>query len=74
MCNYQQNNNMKAIIMSATLIAATAVLTQARTIDYPDARRVDTVDTYFGTPVPDPQLYFHQGKGQISLRVCIKTR
>ena len=45
---------MKAIIMSATLIAATSVLAQARTIDYPDARRVDTVDTYFGTPVPDP--------------------
>ena len=40
--------------MSATLIAATAVATQARTIDYPDARRVDTVDTYFGTQVPDP--------------------
>ena len=45
---------MKTIIMSAALIAATGVATQARTIHYPEARRVDTVDTYFGTPVADP--------------------
>ena len=39
--------------MSSALIAASAVTTQAR-INYPDTRRVDTVDTYFGTQVPDP--------------------
>ncbi len=34
--------------MSSALIAASAVTTQAR-INYPDTRRVDTVDNYFGT-------------------------
>ena len=41
------------ILLMSALIAASAVTTQAR-INYPDTRRVDTVDTYFGTQVPDP--------------------
>ena len=41
------------ILLMSALITASAVTTQAR-INYPDTRRVDTVDTYFGTQVPDP--------------------
>ena len=55
---------MKTIVMSAALIAATAVGTQARTITYPDARRVDTVDVYFGTQVPDPYRWLEDDNSQ----------
>ncbi|MBR1881449.1 MAG: S9 family peptidase [Muribaculaceae bacterium] len=42
----------KLIIMSAILAGAAAM--QARSIVYPQARQVDTVDNYFGIHVPDP--------------------
>ena len=57
-------NTMKTIVMSAALIAATAVGAQARTITYPDARRVDTVDVYFGTQVPDPYRWLEDDNSQ----------
>jgi prolyl oligopeptidase len=47
--------------MSSALIAASAVTTQAR-INYPDTRRVDTVDTYFGTQVPDPYRWLEDDR------------
>ena len=46
--------------MSA-LIATSAMTMQAR-INYPDTRRVDTVDTYFGTQVPDPYRWLEDDR------------
>ena len=46
--------------MSA-LIAASAMSAQAR-INYPDTRRVDTVDTYFGTQVADPYRWLEDDR------------
>ena len=54
---------MKNFIMCTTLIAG-ASMAQARTIDYPDARRVDTVDTYFGTEVPDPYRWLEDDNSE----------
>ncbi|MBQ0114598.1 MAG: S9 family peptidase [Bacteroidales bacterium] len=45
---------MKQLIMSTILLAGAAMATQAQNIKYPDTRRVDTVDVYFGTKVADP--------------------
>ena len=47
--------------MSSALIAASAVTTQAR-INYPDTRRVDSVDTYFGTQVPEPYRWLEDDR------------
>ena len=44
--------NKTTLMIISTLIAAPAI--QGRTINYPAARTVDTVDVYFGTQVADP--------------------
>ena len=44
---------MRKIIMLSVISATMALATQAQ-ITYPKAARVDTVDHYFGTAVPDP--------------------
>ena len=49
------------ILLMSALIAASAVTTQAR-INYPDTRRVDTVDTYFGTQVADPYRWLEDDR------------
>ena len=40
------------LLMSSMLLTLAGA--RAAGIHYPDAKRVDTVDVYFGTPVPDP--------------------
>ncbi len=49
-------------------MAAGALTTQAKTIVYPDARRVDTVDTYFGTQVPDPYRWLEDDNSEETLK------
>ena len=44
--------NKTTLMIISTLIAAPAI--QGRTINYPAARTVDTVDVYFGPQVADP--------------------
>ncbi|MBQ6683108.1 MAG: S9 family peptidase, partial [Bacteroidales bacterium] len=51
----------RILLMSSALIAASAVTTQAR-INYPDPPRLDTVDTYFGTPVADPYRWLEDDR------------
>ena len=43
----------KSIIMCSALLLGCSAIAEAR-VTYPQARRVDTVDVYFGTQVPDP--------------------
>jgi prolyl oligopeptidase len=46
---------MRLLILGALLVAAAPVLAQSRTpLPYPAPPRADVVDTYWGTPVPDP--------------------
>ncbi len=47
--------------MSSALIAASSLTMQAR-INYPDTRRVDTVDNYFGTQVADPYRWLEDDR------------
>ena len=49
------------ILLMSALIAASALTTQAR-INYPDTRRVNTVDNYFGTQVPDPYRWLEDDR------------
>ena len=43
----------KSIIMCSALLVGTAIGTNAK-VNYPETKRVDTVDVYFGTKVADP--------------------
>ena len=44
---------MKQFII-VILIVSTVGCTQQKTFEYPETKKVDTVDVYFGTEVPDP--------------------
>lgn len=51
---------MKVLLLILTAVAAVMIIScnpakeQEQTIDYPETRKVDTMDTYFGTEVADP--------------------
>ena len=55
---------MKHLVMCTTILVGASLASQARTIKYPDARRVDTVDIYFNTPVPDPYRWLEDDNSE----------
>ena len=46
--------NMKKVTLFATGIIMMSCAQQQQKITYPETAKVDTVDVYFGTEVPDP--------------------
>jgi prolyl oligopeptidase len=44
----------KVITLLLLFVLFFPILIHSQTLDYPDTKKVDTVDTYFGTEVPDP--------------------
>ena len=53
----------KSIIMCSALLLGCSAIAEAR-VTYPQARRVDTVDVYFGTQVPDPYRWLEDDRSQ----------
>ena len=53
----------KSIIMCSALLVGTAIGTNAK-VNYPETKRVDTVDVYFGTEVPDPYRWLEDDHSQ----------
>ncbi|NDJ00076.1 S9 family peptidase [Flavobacterium sp. LaA7.5] len=54
---------MKQTIIIATVIA-TAISMNAQKLNYPETRKGNTVDTYFGTAVPDPYRWLEDDQSE----------
>ncbi|KAF2514497.1 S9 family peptidase [Flavobacterium salilacus subsp. salilacus] len=54
---------MKQTIIIATVIA-TAISMNAQKLNYPETRKGNTVDTYFGTAVPDPYRWLEDDRSE----------
>ncbi len=51
-------------IIAIQILAMSTFSCQQKSIDYPEARKVDTVDTYFGTNVPDPYRWLEDDRSE----------
>ena len=53
--------NKSSLIMCSAMLMGTALIADAK-INYPESRRVDTVDVYFGTEVADPYRWLENDR------------
>ena len=53
----------KTIVMCSVLLVGSSLTAQSR-VKYPDTRRVDTVDVYFGEQVADPYRWLEDDRSQ----------
>ncbi|HLR31099.1 MAG TPA: hypothetical protein VK074_01335, partial [Fodinibius sp.] len=52
------------ILLPAIIVGCDTKKSSTTEISYPEAKKVDTVDTYFGTKVPDPYRWLEDDNAE----------